>query len=108
MTYETNPSLEDAVVRSRQLPDKSLLDPPADFPVLFSCKYSGQPSIGCVYRNGAVVILHDRMQHGGICVFNNMRAVDESESVTAIVWEWMVARLVEPPPPVAPALKIAE
>jgi hypothetical protein len=105
MKYRTNPLLEDAVVRSRKLADGQMLDPPADFPVLFSCKYAGQPSIGCVYRNGAVVVMHDRMLHGGVCAFSNVRAAEECDAVTEIKWEWGVVRFLDPPPA---ALRIAD
>lgn len=92
----TNPSCSDAVVRSRLLASGEQLDPPARMPALFTCRYRGAPSVGCVFRNGAVMIMPDRCSYeAGPCVYDNLRSAEESGEVAEIVWEWAVVRLVE-------------
>lgn len=92
----TAPELSDAIVRGRKLIACQWLDPPADFPVLFSCRLHGIEATGCVLRDGEVLITTNRRF---ACVypamFTNFRAVEESQWVSEIKWEWQVTRSVE-------------
>ena len=95
MTAQTNPSCSEAASRSRLLPDEQWLEPLAEMPTLFSCVYRGAPSAGCVFRNGAVMLMPDRCSYEATpCLFNNLRAVEQSGDVEQITWQWAVVRLL--------------
>jgi hypothetical protein len=96
MSYYTDPARADVVERSRQLADGEQLDPPGEMPALFTCSYGGQPAVGAVFRNGAVCIWPDHVEPSlGPCAYTNMRAVEQSEAVTDVLWQWGVSRLLD-------------
>lgn len=80
-------------IRSRDMKGGQL-EPPADVPTLFTCRYRGAESIGCVYRNGVVTVIPDRCSYeAGPCCFNSLGTVEGSAEVTDIVWEWAIYRV---------------
>jgi hypothetical protein len=95
MPYFTAPELSDVIVRSRELGKSEQLDPPADWPVVFSCRYHGVEAIGCVYLNGVIVIMPNRFTPGtGPLLVCNWKAVETEGLVTDIVFEWQVTKNV--------------
>src|SRR5689334_5678308 len=87
-----DPSESEAAARSRALQDGQQLNPPARWPALFTCRYMGEKAVGCVFRNGCVCVMPDRCERFGPGVWNNLRAVEESDQITHVVWEWDVSR----------------
>ena len=91
------PLIPEVAERSRLLTSPSgQLMPPADYPGLFTCKIYERPAIGCVFRNGTVVVMPDHADRSGLfTIFSHMRALEKADYVTDIVWEWQVTRRIE-------------
>lgn len=95
MPYLTAPELSEVIVRSRELGSDEQLDPPAEWPVVFSCQYHGAEAIGCVYLNGLVMIMPNRCSpNAGPVVVSNWRSVEQDGVITDIRFEWQITRLV--------------
>ena len=96
MAFFTDPECQEVVVRGRQLTDGKQLDPPGDWPVVFSCKYHGVDSIGCVFLNGAVMVMPNRCsRQAGPCGFCHFGAVEHSTHITDIRFNWQVTKSAE-------------
>lgn len=90
--YQTAPQKSDAITRDPENLSAQL-DPPAEFPVIFSCKVNGGSAIGCVYRNGVVSIVPDKCDEKRMPqAFSRMAVIEESDYITDVEWEWQVKR----------------
>ena len=83
--------------RSRELAPGHSLDPPDEFPGLFSCDLVAAngtkvAATGCVFRSGEVMVMPDDALATRPLLFASMRSVDRSAVITGIIWEWHVTR----------------
>ncbi len=98
MTQYTAPELSDVIVRGRKLGNGEQLDPPGEFPAIFSCRYNDTASIGCVFLNGAVLVMPNRCHaKAGPIVIDNFRALEESSRIADITFEWTISRIPQEP-----------
>ena len=90
MAFYTNPECQEVIVRGREGGSKQL-EPPGDWPVVFSCRYRGAESIGCVFLNGAIMVVPNQCTHeAGPIVFTNWAALEKCELIAEVVFEWQV------------------
>lgn len=95
MVYRTAPELSEVIVKSRELQGGEQIDPPEEWPVVFSCRYHGAESLGCVFLNGIVMIMPNHCVPGtGPLVVQNWRAVESDGVVTDIRFDWVVTRSI--------------
>jgi hypothetical protein len=106
MAFFTLPEEQEVIVRGRALTGSQQLDPLGDWPVVFSCKYRGADSIGCVFLNGAIMVMPNQCSYDvGPIVLANWAAVEQSSEITEVIFEWQVTRtprdadlhIVQPP-----------
>lgn len=91
----TAPELSDVIVRSRELQRGKQLDPPAEWPVVFSCRYHDVESIGCVFLNGFTTIMPNQCVPGtGPLMVSHWGGVESNGAITDIRFEWQVTRSV--------------